>query len=384
MQKAARKENMGKAKVLLAGNSEMVIFKFRLELIEELVRRGYEVYVSFPVTEFGDGQTIATKYGCTFIDTPISSHGTNPATDIKLLMFYRKMLKKIHPDMIFTYTIKPNIYLSLAARQLGIPVVANVSGLGTAVEEPGILQLVTTTLYRWSTKGNQTVFFQNTENEHFFAARHIADGKRKLLPGSGVNLERFQVLPYPQTEQIHFLFMARVMQEKGIDQYIEAAKAIHKKYPYTVFHVLGVCGEEKYRPVLERLTQEGVICYEGQQKDVLPFQKISACTVHPTYYPEGMSNVLLESAACGRPIITTDRSGCREIIDDGVNGYVCKQKDAQDLIKQIEKFLALPWEQRRDMGLAGRAKVEREFDRKIVVDAYLEELERALQTKVPV
>lgn len=366
---------MRAAKVLLAGNSEMVIFKFRLELIEALVAQRHKVYVSFPVTEFGDGETIARKYGCIFIETPINSHGTNPVTDLKLLSFYRKMLREIRPDMVFTYTIKPNIYLSAAARRFGIPVVANVSGLGTAVEKPGVLQLVTTTLYRWSTKGNRTVFFQNTENENFFAVRHIADGKRKILPGSGVNLSRFAVLPYPETEKVHFLFMARVMQEKGIDQYLEAAKAIHGKYPDTVFHVLGVCGEEKYRPILEQLTREGIIQYEGQQKDVLPFQKINACTIHPTYYPEGMSNVLLESAACGRPIITTDRSGCREIIDDGVNGYICRQKDAQDLIRQIEKFLALPWEQRRAMGLAGRAKVEREFDRKIVVDAYLNELE---------
>lgn len=365
-------------KVMLTGNSEMVIFKFRLELIERLLEEGYEVYTAFPKTAFGDGETTSQKYGCHYIELNISSHGTNPFADLGLLRQYKRVLREVKPDILLTFTIKPNIYGAMAAASCNVPCIINVSGLGIAVEQPGLLQHITTTLYRVATKRVQCVFFQNTENEQFFADRHLADGKRKLLPGSGVSLSRFQVIEYPHGETVDFLFMARILKEKGIDQYMDASKAIHDEYPNTVFHVLGVCDDETYLTKLKELEAQGVIQYHGQQKSVLPFQEISSCTIHPTYYPEGMSNVLLESAACGRPIITTDRSGCREIIDDGINGYICKQKDSVDLIRQIEKFMQLTWEQRRAMGLAGRAKVEREFDRQIVVNAYLSEIDNAV------
>ena len=372
---------MAKKKVLLAGNSEMVIFRFRKELIERLLQEDCEVFVSFPKTQFGDGETISQKMGCHFIETPIASHGTNPVTDLKLLLFYRRMLKRVQPDMVFTYTIKPNVYLGMACGQLGVPCVMNVSGLGTAVENPGLLQLVTLTLYRLATRKAQTVFFQNTENESLFAKHRIAEGKRKLLPGSGVNTQQYKVLPYPQGSQVHFLFMARILKEKGIDQYLEAAEIVRRRHPECVFHVLGVCDDAAYREKLQVLTNAGVVQYHGQQKDLLPYQELSSCTIHPTYYPEGLSNVLLESAACGRPIITTDRSGCREVIDDGVNGFVCKQKDTADLVRQIEKILALSRDQRKAMGLAGRKKVEKEFDRQIVVEAYMQELRSSTQIK---
>lgn len=363
-----------KKKIMLTGNSEMVIFKFRLELIERLLQEGYEVYAAFPKTAFGDGETISRQYGCHYIELTISSHGTNPFTDWNLLQQYKKVLYQVEPSALLTFTIKPNIYGAMAAAICKIPCITNVSGLGTAVEQPGILQLITTTFYHIATKKVQRVFFQNTENEQFFADRHIADGKRRLLPGSGVNLDHFKVFEYPYGDNINFMFMARVLKEKGIEQYIDAAKAIRAKYSNANFHVLGVCDNETYLIKLKEMEAQGIIQYHGQQKNVLPFQKINCCTIHPTYYPEGMSNVLLESAACGRPIITTDRSGCREIIDDGVNGYICKQKDSADLIKQIEKFMALKRKQRCDMGLAGRRKVEREFDRQIVVKAYMDEI----------
>ena len=164
------------------------------------------------------------------------------------------------------------------------------------------------------------------------------------------------------------------MKEKGIDQYLEAAKYFHKRNAATRFHICGSCGDD-YREVLERLHNDGVVVYHGVVKDMTAIYRQAHCVVHPTYYPEGLSNVLLEGAASARPLITTDRAGCREVVDDGVNGFVVKQRDAGDLIEKIEKFLALPWEKRRDMGLAGRAKVEREFDRQIVVEKYLKELQ---------
>src|SRR5699024_8742538 len=167
------------------------------------------------------------------------------------------------------------------------------------------------------------------------------------------------------------------MKEKGIDQYLDAAQYIKNKYPNTEFHVLGYC-EEDYEDKLNKMQAEGMIQYHGMVDDVREFHKISHCTIHPTYYPEGMSNVLLESAASGRPIITTNRSGCREIVEDGVNGYVVEQENSQDLINKIEEFLNLSYEEKKEMSLSGRKKVEQEFDRQIVVDAYEEEIQKEI------
>jgi galacturonosyltransferase len=165
------------------------------------------------------------------------------------------------------------------------------------------------------------------------------------------------------------------MKEKGIDQYLEAATYIRDKYPATTFHVCGFC-EEAYESKLLELQDEGTIVYHGLVSDVREVIKQTHCTIHPSYYPEGLSNVLLESSACGRAIITTNRAGCREVVEDGVNGYVVEQKNAQDLIDKIEKFLSLNYEEKRQMGIFGREKVEKEFDRNIVVNAYMEEINR--------
>ncbi len=182
-------------------------------------------------------------------------------------------------------------------------------------------------------------------------------------------------MEYPNDEKVNFLFIARVMKEKGIDQFLDAATFIREKYPKTAFHILGSC-EENYQNKLKDMQDRGIIQYHGMQNDVREFHKISHCTIHPTYYPEGMSNVLLESAASGRPFITTNRSGCREIVDDEVNGFIVDQQNSQDLIDEIEKFLALYFETKKQMGMAGRKKVETEFDRQIVVTAYIEEIKK--------
>ncbi len=362
-------------KVLMIGNSELVIFKFRLELVERLVADGYEVYAAYPITEFGDGSA-AAKHGCRFVEIEMSSHGTNPFADLALIKRLKRVMRDIRPDVVLSYTIKPNLYGTIAASKYGIPTIVNVTGLGTAVEQAGILQKVTTALYRYAFPKTQHVFFQNTENEQFFADRHIADGKRELLPGSGVNLSLYSPLDYPEAST-EFVFIARILKEKGIDQYLEAAEAVKAKHPDAVFNVIGMCDDEHYKSVLADYEARGIIKYHGLQSDVRLFHQHSCCTVHPTYYPEGMSNVLLESCALARPIITTDRSGCREIVDDGVNGFVCRQQDSADLIEKIERFLSLPWSERRDMGLAGRTKVECEFDRNIVIGKYLEQIKKA-------
>lgn len=359
------------SKVLFLVNHDIVIYNFRLEIVERLLAEGHQVVISSP---YGERIDALVELGCEFRPIEIARHGMNPVQELKLLRDYMSLIKEVKPDIVLTFTIKPNIYGGMACTILNVPYVVNITGLGTAVENGGIVQQITVMLYRLALTKVQRVFFQNEENRQFFADRKLAVAKHAMLPGSGVNLERFSVLEYPGDETTEFVFISRIMKEKGADQYLEAAEYIRSKYPNTRFHVCGFC-EQAYEQRLKELHNRGVIYYHGLVRDVRQVIAKTHCTIHPTYYPEGLSNVLLESAACGRPLITTDRSGCREVIDHGVNGFVVKQKDSRDLIEKIEKFLAMPWEQRRDMGLAGRAKVEKEFDRRIVVEKYLEEVQ---------
>jgi glycosyltransferase involved in cell wall biosynthesis len=357
-------------RVLIFTNFINGLYNFRRELISELLNREFQVAISAPV----DYRTEYFKeLGCEIIPTELSRRGTNPLTDFKLLLSYRRAIREFRPDVVLTYTIKPNVYGGLACRLAGLPYLPNVTGLGIAVGNRGILQSITLFLYKAGIKDAACVFFQNRENADFFTRKRIVRGKQEMIPGSGVNLNHYQVLDYPGEEEINFLFIARIMKEKGIDQYLDTAAYIKAKYPNTRFHILGFC-EEDYEGRLKSLQDKGIIQYHGLQHDVREFHKISHCTLHPTYYPEGMSNVLLESAACGRPVIATDRSGCREIVDDGVNGFLVEQKNTRQLIQSVERFLGLSHEEKRQMGLAGRAKVEREFDRQIVIDKYLGEI----------
>lgn len=359
-------------KIMILANSDTGLYKFRRELLEELVKE-HEVSICLPDGEFIQAMK---ELGCKFIQCDfLERQGKNPLKELKLLSFYKRVLRDEQPDIVFTYTIKPNIYGGMACSALKIPYVVNITGLGTAVENAGVMQKITIALYKVGLKKAQKVFFQNTENRAFMLDKKVVSGAYDLLPGSGVNLKQYQKHDYPKNETVDFVFIARIMKEKGIDQYLDAAEVIRKKYPMTRFHICGGCKEE-YAAKLEKMHGEGTIIYHGKVKNMVEIYQNVSCTIHPTYYPEGLSNVLLESSATGRPIITTDRAGCREVIEDGINGYVCKQKNSEDLIKQIEKFLALSWEERKNMGEAGRAKVEKEFDRQIVIDKYLQEIEQ--------
>lgn len=357
-------------KILILVNHDVVIYNFRLEIVERLIQEGYEVHISSP---YGERIDDLIALGCKYIDASIARHGTNVIEELKLLLYYRKIIKEIKPDVVLSFTIKPNIYGGIACRMLNVPYIANITGLGTAVENKGIMQKISIRLYKVAFKKISCVFFQNTENRRFFINNNIAIDKHRLIPGSGVNLERFSLLNYPPDDTVQFVFISRIMKEKGIEQYLEAAEHIKSKYPNTVFHICGFC-EEAYEDKLNALQEKGIIHYHGMIRNVAEILEKTHCTIHPTYYPEGMSNVLLESAASGRPIITTDRSGCREIVDIGKNGYLIKQQSSRDLIKKIENFLELEFEVKRQMGLAGREKVEREFDREVVVNAYLKEI----------
>lgn len=362
-------------KILFASATDSGVLRVRSELITELLKAGHEVVVATPQDK--DYMKLE-EMGCKFIPVAINGHGLNPISDFSVYMQFKKILKTEQPDLVFLFTTKSNVYCGMACRQLGIPSVMNITGMGMALGNKGIVQIVLVNLYKLACNGKnmKRIFFQNDDSLEFFTANKIGNPAIfQRIPGSGVNLEKYTVQPFPETDTVDFLFVARVMKQKGIDQYIEAAKEIRKKHPEAVFHVLGGC-DESYKDILAEENKNGTIVYHGRVNNIPDFQKLSQCTIQPSYYPEGMSNVILEAAASGRPVITTDHPGCREGVDDGETGYIIPIKDTSSLVKAIEKVLAMSKEKREAMGLRGRAKMEREFDRKIVTNAYLETLQR--------
>jgi galacturonosyltransferase len=231
-------------------------------------------------------------------------------------------------------------------------------------------------LYRKAAARTSCLFFQNEENEEFFEKHHMYHGKKRLVPGSGVNLDRWYLMDYPSDAQgVEFLFIGRVIKEKGIEEYLELAKRIRREYPNTVFHVLGPCDDD-YEELLAEYQKRGIVQYHGMVPDTREYLKHAHCTILPSYYPEGISNALLESAACGRPLITTNRSGCREAVEDGKTGFLFEPRNREQLFDCVRRFLKLDNGTRKQMGIAGRRKMEREFNRKIVIDAYMDEIER--------
>lgn len=354
--------------IMIVSNVTNGLYNFRRELIS-ILSQDYQVYIYATVNGRKDE---LEALGAHVTDTGINIKGTNPLADLQSVSYYKNEMRKIHPFIVLTYTIKPNIYAGMAAAALGIPQAANITGLGTAVENPGLLQKITVPLYRIGLRKTAKVYFQNKSNMDFMLERNIVKNKQcELIPGSGVNLEKFIPLPYPDGDTVDFVFISRIIREKGIDEYLEAAKHFRKRNPETRFHVCGSM-DESYKGIIDEAVKNGTIIYHGQVKDIVGMHRICSCTVHPSFYPEGMSNTLLESCACARPIITTTRPGCGEIIEDGKNGFAVREKDCADLISKIEKFLSLSKEEKSAMGQYGRNKVEREFDRNIVINRYLD------------
>lgn len=357
-------------RALILTNNFSGLYNFRREVMKALRENGIDVFIAAP---FDEKKGYFEEIGCHLIDIPLSRRETNPFKDIVLLRKYSNLLRRYRPEVVLSYTIKPNLYGGIACQFHGVPQIANITGLGSAVENPGWLQKLTVFLYRIGLRKTRMVFFQNKANRDFCISRRMVKGANRLIPGSGVNIHYHSLQEYPEEGVIKFIFISRLLKEKGIEEYLDAAVSIKGKYPDTEFHIVGRC-EEGYEMRLKRLQEDGVVVYHGQQADVRPFIGAAHCTVHPSYYPEGMSNVLLESCAAGRPIITTNRPGCGEIVDDGKNGFLIRERDSADLVRVIERFLSLPYSRKKNMGLTARDKVEREFDRQVVVDAYLNEI----------
>jgi len=358
-------------KIVILGNDTTNLYKPRFEVVRGLVQAGHQVEIIAQIQYFTQE---FESLGCTLTPLTVNRHQKNPLNDLKVLYTYYKLLKKSKPDVVLTYNIKPNVYGGMACQLLKIPYMPNITGLGTAVEYPGLLQKITVFLYKLGMRKAHTIFFQNTANRTFFEERHLISKHTKtvLLPGSGVNLTKHLPMPYPNSQETHFLFVARILKEKGIDMYLEASKRFSS--PTVKFHICGPFDSPNYQEKVEQAAKDGFVLYHGQQKDMKPFFEQCACLLHPSWYPEGMSNVLLETAASARPAITTNRAGCREVVEDGKTGFIVPVQDESAFLRAVEKFLALPWEERKQMGLNARARVEKEFDRQLVVDAYVKEL----------
>ena len=349
-------------KILILANNDVGLYKFRKEFIEELLKENI-VYISLPYGSFID--SLCMK-GCKFIDIPVDRRGMNPLTDVKLFISYLKMLKREKPDLVITYTIKPNVYGGMSCRLLKIPYAMNITGLGTAFEQDGILKALVIKMYRIACKKAKVVFFENEDNRQLFIKEHIVNAKgTHKLNGAGVNLEEYQVLEYPTEQKIHFLFMGRIMKEKGIEELFAAMRRLINEGIDCCLDVLGE-SEEDYKDLITQYENEGWLHYYGYQKDVKPFINQCHCFVLPSWH-EGMANTILESAASGRPVITSDISGCREAVEDEKSGFLCKSKNIESLYKVMKKFISLTENKKKIMGLEGRKRMEKFFDKKDVV-----------------
>ncbi|MBQ7258117.1 MAG: glycosyltransferase family 4 protein [Abditibacteriota bacterium] len=366
-------------KVLILANNSGGLYRFRKELLKELINpnsfltgntiQKSDVYVSVPCVEFVDE---LKELGVHLIDTFIDTRGLNPINDFKLLLTYKKIIKSVKPNIVLTYTIKPNIYGGALCKFLKIPYIVNITGLGTAIENTGIVSKVLLKLYKFSLSSAKCVFFQNQKNKGFFEERGLIKSKVDILPGSGVNVEDYSFAEYPEAQdKVSFLFIGRIMKDKGIEEFLECAKFIKEKYPNTEFSLIGEFYEKEYEPLISELSEKGVISYYGMQKTSKDFIRSHHAIILPTYH-EGLSNVLLESAAMGRPVIASDIPGCREVFDSGVTGIGFEPKSGQALIDATLKFLSLSYDERKEMGRKAREKIEKEFDRKIVINKYID------------
>lgn len=357
--------------VLVLTNNIGGLHSFRKEVMKAILDSGYKVTISYP--DFDERASYFEGIGCKMVHTPFNRRGMNPIKDLSLLMTYIKLIQMVKPIVVLTYTIKSNIYGGIACRFCKVHQLANVTGLGDAIENGGLLSKIALGLYRFGIK-KAKVFFQNSANRTFCIKQGIVSEDAILLPGSGVNLLYHTYQEYPKDNDTKFLFIARLLKDKGTMEYFEMAKYIRDKYPQTEFQILGPC-EGNFEKELGCLVENKYINYLGTTSDVRPYIASAHCTVMPSYH-EGLSNVNLESSANGRPVITTNVSGCRETVDDGITGFTCDAKSVDALKEAVEKFINLPYEEKKKMGVAARNKVEREFSRQIVVDVYLNEINR--------
>ena len=385
-----------KKKIIIAANSIFNLINHRVGLINGLLNEGYEVITLSPTDAFASR---LKELDCQHVSLQMDRKGTNIGRDLMLFWRYRRLLKKHMPDVYLGFTVKPNIYGSLAAQSLGIPVINNISGLGTVFGAMStsivgnLLSRLLQILYRFALSRSDKIFFQNKDDRHEFIEHgvvksHLTD----LLPGSGVDLDRFVYTPIIATDtsskgnddkkKTRFLLIARMLWDKGVGKYVEAARLLSQSYPNAEFCLLGFLDFQNPEAISEiqinEWIAEGIIQYLGVINDIRPEIVKADCVVLPVLFREGTPRSLLEAAAIGRPIITTNTVGCRGTVDDGVNGYLCIPSNAIDLSEKMEHILQLDDAQRVKMGRYGREKMELQFDEQIVIKKYLEAIKKCL------
>jgi glycosyltransferase involved in cell wall biosynthesis len=368
------------ARIMLSVNAAWNIANFRTGLIKGLQRAGHEVIAVAP----DDQAAQWVRQLCTYVPLVMDKQGMRPDRDLMLMWRYWRLMRQVKPDVYLGYTVKPNVYGSLAAHALGIAVINNIAGLGAVFIQDGWLVKLVRRLYRFALRRSATVFFQNDDDRSLFVEHGMVMPEvAHLLPGSGIDLQKFDMRPASRRSgsAMRFLLVARMLWDKGVGEYVEAARVLRKTFPDLEFALLGFVDVENpaaiSRMQVEAWVSEGVVTYLGVTDDVRPHMADADCVVLPSYR-EGTPRTLLEASALGRPIVTTDAVGCREVIDHGVNGFSCGVRDAASLAAAMRQMVELSPDERAAMGLRGREKMEREFDEAFVVESYLREIEAAL------
>ena len=356
--------------ILIMANATGGLYIFRKKLIEALIRAGYRVIV---LSAFTSRMDKVRELGVTLIETPFERRGTDVRQDYALYRTYVRYLKEYRPDYLITYTIKPNIYGGLAAQKCHVPYSANITGLGTAFQGSGAVNRLVTFLYKRALRKAENVFFENKSNRDVLLDKRIVrEGQCTVLSGAGVDLDDFTLLEYPKDNPVNFVFIGRIMREKGADELFEVARRLAEEGKPIHLTLVGD-REERYQEQIEKAQAAGWLDYAGYVTDVIPYIRSAHCAVLPSYH-EGMSNTNLECAASGRPLITSDIPGCREAVIDGKTGFLCRAKDADSLYEAMKKMAALSPEDREQMGLKGRKHMEDRFDKQKVVRQTLEAL----------
>ncbi|EOW9242458.1 Glycosyltransferase [Vibrio cholerae] len=366
-------------KLVMVANTAWSVFNFRHSLIKELLRCGVQLYVIAPEDKFS---IKLAEMGCQVLDLPMQAKGVNPLADLGLMLRLLRHYREIKPDFIIHYTIKPNIYGSLAAKLAGIPSLAITTGLGYTFVNQNLVSQVARQLYKFAFRYPKEVWFLNEDDRSAFLEHHLIEpDKAVLLHGEGVNLNHFVPTDTPQPdENVRFLLIARMLRDKGVCEFVEAARQIRQHYPNAIFQLLGDCGVPNPsvigREEIAQWEREGVVEYLGTTDDVRPIIAQADCLVLPSYYREGIPRTLMEGAAMAKPIITTDNVGCRDVVLDGQTGYLCEVKNAQSLAQRCEQFLTLSDSEKQAMGKAGRSFMEAKFDEKWVIKQYFSTLKK--------
>jgi galacturonosyltransferase len=362
-------------KVLFLVNKDNVVYNFRKELVYALLDRGYDVYISSP---YGSKIDMLTARGAKFVPLEIDRRGKNVFKDFKLVWDYYKTISNVKPDIVLTYTTKCSTYGGMVCRFMRIPYIINNAGMYRVEDFSKLIWFVLKTLYRISYSHASCLMYQNTYERDTLNRIISNKAHYRDIPGSGVNLEEFKLTPYPVDDTIiRFNYVARIVKIKGIDELLECAKRIKSKYKNIEFVLYGDFDDDAYRQKVKELEAKGIVKYGGIQLDMKPCISRAHAVIHPSYY-EGVTNVILEHGAMGRPAIASDIPGCREGIDEGKSGYLFPLKDVDSLYASVERFILLPHNQKGMMGKMAREKMEREFDRNIVTNIYLEEIKNIL------